>query len=106
MGYVDGQNVLDAQRILVANAVTGPEIGVFMEKVGSVSTKSITLAAASDGNPQVVTPDKNTYIGSLLDGKTRAIKLSAISPSDLVIVVSDISGTPVLVRSIFDLGGE
>jgi hypothetical protein len=106
MGYIDGNDVLDAQRILIADAAAEPEIGVLIGKVDSVATKSLTFTPTTNGSSQTVTPDKNTNIKSYSDGKTISIKLSAISPSDIIILVSDTTGTPYLTRSIFDIGGE
>lgn len=106
MGYVDGNEVLDSQRILIADPPTELQIGVSMAKVAKVTVKSVVLSSVSGGDSTTITPDKNTGIRSYSGGTTKTIKLAAIKPSDLIILVTDASGTPSLTRSIFDLGAE
>lgn len=103
MGYIDGNDVLDAQRILITTASSGSEINISMQKVDSVAKKSLTLTPAAGGEILTITPDKDTQIKSFSDGKTKNIKITDISESDLMIVVSDTTGTPSISRSLFYL---
>lgn len=89
MGYVDGNDVLDVTRILVANVPAETQISVSTKKVSKVSTKSLTLES-----DETITPGKNIFINA---------PLSTFSVSDPVIVVSDITGSPSIVRSLFNL---
>lgn len=104
MGYVDGNDVLDTQRILVSDSATESKIGPSLLKVTEVSSKSIVAVGVNDGKEVTITPAKNTTLESFLDNKTKAIKIANIKADDLLIVVSDNSGTPSIIRSIFDIG--
>ncbi len=106
MGYVDGNEVLDAQRILVADSPVKSEINISMQKVESVSKKTLTVSPVGGGDSSTVTPDKNTSIQVFSDGKIKNAKITDISESDLVITVSDVTGSPTLCRSIFGLGSK
>ncbi len=103
MGYVDGDEVLDVQRILITNTLTETQITTSIKKVVKEGTKSIEVIE-TDGSTQTITPGKNTEIYSYLEGKTTSIKLSSITENEYVIVVSDTTGTPSITRSIFDIG--
>ena len=106
MGYVDGDDVLDAQRILVTDSPVETKISVSIRKVNDVTKKSLTLVSENEGQATTITPDKNTSIESFSDGKIKEIKLSDISSSDTVVVVSDTTGTPALTRALFNLEKE
>jgi hypothetical protein len=103
MGYVDGNDVLDAQRILIADPSVKAEISISLEKVSTVAKKSLTLTSENGGETSTVTPDKNTAIESFLDGKTKTIKITDIVSSDRLVVVSDTTGTPAFTRTLFHL---
>lgn len=103
MGYVNSNSVLTAQRILVTDPVTEPKINAIMAKVSDTSKKSLDVSQMPNGNPDTVTPGKNTDIVSFDSNKNPAIKFAAISQGDTVIYVLDATGTPSIVRSIFQL---
>jgi hypothetical protein len=104
MGYINGNQVLKAQRILVTDAITDLQIEVSIAKVSSAPKKSLSAASLKDNQALTITPDKNTDIVSPLGGKTKDIKLSDIIMNDLVIFVLDTSTNTPLVRSIFNIG--
>lgn len=104
MGYIDGDKVLDAQRILVSDLLSDTKISVSLEKVESVAKKSITVSSINGGEPKDITPDKNTDMEIYSDGKLKGVTISGISASDLIILVSDTTGTPAITRSIFVIG--
>lgn len=101
MGYVNGNSVLLAQRILITNPITESKIDVFLGSVTATSKKGITVTGLKGAGPVDVTPDKNTDISSFSNGKTASIKLGSIGQGDLVIYVMDSSGTTPATRSIF-----
>jgi hypothetical protein len=86
MGYVNGNQVLSAQRILITDPVTEPKINAFMGKIADIT------------NP---TPTSKTTAQSFSSGKFVATKLTNIGGNDLLIYVTDSSPTTPLVRSIF-----
>lgn len=100
MGFIDGQDVLDAQRILVTDSPVKSQISVAIQNVEEVTKKSLKLSEGS------FTPDKNTTVQVYSDGKIKSAKITDFSESDKVITVSDTTGTPALSRSIFNLGKE
>lgn len=104
MGYVNSNSVLTAQRILVTDAVAEPKIDISMSKVTAVSKKSLTAADIKSGGSTTLTPDKNTDLESYSNGKETGIKLSSISVNDIVISITDDTGTPAILRSVFDIG--
>lgn len=106
MGYVNANEVLNAQRILVTDPVTEPEVSVSLAKVTDTSKKSITISDTKTGSQSTLTPDKNTDLESFANGKETTIKLTSINKGDAVIYVSDQTGTPAILRSIFDLGAS
>lgn len=106
MGYVNGNQVLDAQRILIIDPPTEPQISVSEANVTAVSKASLTVSDIKKGGSDTITPDKNTDIESFSKGKETKIKLSSITKGDLVIYVSDQTGSPAILRSIFDVGAS
>lgn len=104
MGYVDGNDVLDVQRILITDSISEPTINISIKKVTNVSKKNITVTDTNGTNEATITIDKNTDIKGFSDGETKDISLSNISNLDLIIVVSDTSGSPALTRTIFNIG--
>lgn len=101
MGYVDGNDVLDAKRILVSSAVADTKITVSIQKVESVDKKFLTVTPPSGGEETTFTPDKNTEIISVSEKGLKNIKMSDISASDTVITVLDTTGTPAISRAVF-----
>jgi hypothetical protein len=106
MGYVDGNDVLDVKRILVTDSSAETKISVSIQKVDSVTKKSLTVTPAAGGEVYTVTPDKNADIMSFSDGKVKDISLTDIEKSDTIIMVSNITGTPSVSRSIFNIRHE
>lgn len=104
MGYVNSNSVLTAQRILVSDPITAPDISVSIAKVTSNNKKALSVASLKDNQQAAVTPDKNTALESYSNGKTKNIKLADVSQGDMVIYVIDSSGNSPIVRSIFDIG--
>lgn len=106
MGYLDGNEVLDAQRILITDSPNNAKITVSVQKISNVGKKTITLTGANIGSQTEVTPDKNTNLSSYSQGAVKKISLSGFKASDTVIIVSDTTGSPEIVRSIFNIGTE
>lgn len=106
MGFPDGNDVLDAQRILVTDSPLKSQITVAIKNVKDVSKKSLTLSSSNGDSEDTFTPDKNTSLQSYVDGKIKSAKMTDFSKSDMVITVSDTTGTPALSRSIFNLGNQ
>ena len=109
MGYINSKSVLGAQRILVTDPVTEPKLDISLQKVTNVSKKYLSIANVKDNSVGTLTPDKNTDLESfgkatISGGKSKVIKLSDVAVNDLVISVSDSTGSPALLRSIFDIG--
>jgi hypothetical protein len=103
MGYVNGNSVLVAQRILVTNPVTEPKITVNIAKVASATKKVLTVNTVSDNKEESVQPDVNTDIKTIKDGGSIAAKFSSIVPENIIIYVVTIEENNSSVRSIFQL---
>ena len=103
MGYVNGDDVLMAQRILITDPLEDSGIKASIGKVSKTTAKTITVTDAASGEESIITPGKNTVIASFGGGKTVSIKIAAIKADDLIIYVMDSSGTSPFVRSIFDI---
>lgn len=103
MGYVNGNQVLDAQRILITNPLEESAISVSMSKVTKNSTKLLTASDVQKGESVTITPTKSTVIASHQEGKTSIIKITAIKAEDTIISVTDSSESTLFVRSIFDI---
>ena len=104
MGYVNGNQVLEAQRILITDPLEEPTLTVSMAKVTKASSKTLTVADIKSGETATLTPIKSTSIKSLTSGKMANIKITVINANDTVISVTDSSGSPTLLRSVFDIG--
>jgi hypothetical protein len=104
MGYVNGNQVLTAQRILITDPLQDSQLSVTLSKVTAATKKSLTVTDIKSGETGTLTPDKNTVMKSYAAGKVMGIKITSVTTDDLIIYVSDISGTPPLLRSIFDIG--
>ncbi|MCX6705375.1 MAG: hypothetical protein NT162_03525 [Candidatus Woesebacteria bacterium] len=103
MGYVDGNRVLVGQRILITDPVEDPALSVSMGKVTKTSTKALTVSDVKNGETGTLTPSKNTVIASFANGKTNTIKISGVKVDNLVIYVTDASGTTSFIRSVFSI---
>ena len=103
MGYTNGNKVLDATRILVANDSTPPEIATSLAKVTKLTGKSLDVVNFNGGETATIIPDKRTWIAAFSDGKSNTIKLTDIDIDDMLIVVSEITGTPSITRSILNI---
>ena len=104
MGYVNGNQVLEAQRILITDPLEEPTLTVSMAKVTKTSSKALTVADVKSGEVGTLTSVKSTSIESFKAEKTSNIKLTAVNANDTVISVTDASGSPTLLRSVFDIG--
>jgi len=103
MGYINGNQVLKAQRILVTDAITDTKLDAEIVKVSKVTKTGLVASTLKDNKDITVTVGKNTDILSYANQKTKTIKLSDINTDDLVIVVIDTSGNTPSVRSIFNV---
>ncbi len=103
MGYVNGDRVLNAQRVLITNPLEDAGLTVSIGKVAKTSAKYLTVTDALKGVESTITPAKNTVIATFSNGKTSTIKIATIKADDLVIYVTDSSTTPPSIRSIFDI---
>lgn len=106
MGYINGNRVLKAQRILITDPLQDPGLSVSIGKVTKTTSKSLTVANVKNGENSVLTPDRYTVFASFLKGKTNIVKITGISTGDLVIYVTIASGNTSSVRSVFDIGGS
>jgi hypothetical protein len=101
MGYIDGNSVLDAQRILITDPAGEPKINAAMGRVTDTSKNSASVANLKDNQTTSLTPGAKTTIQSFSAGKFVATKLSNIGSGDVLIYVIDSSPTTPVVRSIF-----
>jgi hypothetical protein len=104
MGYVDGNSVLTAQRILITNPMTDPKITVGYAKVVSVTKKALSVKTITDNTDDSVQPNTKTDVNAFQDGKTISSKFANIEAEETVIYVktTDNKGAS-SVRSIFQL---
>jgi hypothetical protein len=102
MGYVDGNSVLTAQRILITNPVTEPKITVNYAKVASITKKALSVKTIPDNADDSVQPSSKTDIQAVKDGKVSTAKFGDIKTDNVVIyiVTTDDKGAA-SVRSIF-----
>lgn len=103
MGYVNGDHVLKAQRILITDPLVDTNLTVSMGKVTKTSTKTITVSDIAKGQESTITLGKNTTIASFTKGKVATIKATGVAVDDLVIYIIDSAVTPPVTRSIFDI---
>ena len=104
MGYINSNQVLEAQRILIADPLPDLKLSVSFGKVTATTKNSLTVADTKSAVSATLTPDKSTAIAAFTNGKTSSVKITTINKDELVIYVTDISGTHPLLRSIFDIG--
>ena len=87
MGYINGNSVLAAQRILITDPVTEPKIDVKLGKVSDISKKSVT---------------SKTDVEIYKDGGTKSAKFSDLAQTDQIIFVNTIDDNDkTSLRSIF-----
>lgn len=106
MGYTDGNDVLDAVRILVTEESPEPQINVLLAKVAELTNKSLDVLPLDGGEILTVTPSKNTWIASFSENDTNNIKLAGIDVDDMVIAVLDTTGSPSINRSLLLIKAE
>jgi hypothetical protein len=104
MGYVDGNSVLSAQRILITNPVTESKVTVNKAKVVSITKKSLFINTIPDNTEDTVQPNTKTSVEEIKDGKSVSSKFNNIDADDTIIYVknSDDKGVS-SVRSIFQI---
>lgn len=103
MGYVNGNQVLQAQRILITDPLENSGLVVSIGKVSNVSKNSFTVSDIKSGENSLISPTKNTSLLSFANGKTTTIKIASIKTEGMVIYTTDTSITPPFVRTIFDI---
>jgi hypothetical protein len=106
MGYPNGNQVLQAQRILITDPIEDPGLTVSIGKVTKVTSKNLTIADVKTGESNVLVPDKSTSFASYIKGKVSTINMVGVNSGDLVIYVTLPSTGQIPVRSIFDIGGS
>ncbi len=104
MGYVNGSQVLQAQRILITDPLKDSGLSVSFAKVTNTSKNSLTITDVKSGEGSTLTPGKNTVIASFANGKVSTVKIAGVKIDDQVIYVTDASGTSPIIRSVFDIG--
>jgi hypothetical protein len=104
MGYINGNSVLAAQRILITDSITEPKITVSEAKVKSATRSALTVNAVSGDKEDSVVPDVNTDIETIKDGESVSARFSSIGADDVIIyvVITNSKGND-SVRSIFQL---
>lgn len=88
MGYINGNSVLAAQRILITNPVTEPKVSATQAKVASLTKKALTVSTIFDGKEGEVQPSSKTDILVVKDGKQTNAKLGDIKTDDVIIYVT------------------
>lgn len=106
MGYVDKNDVLSARRVLISSAINETSLNISLYKVKTAGKTSLELTAMAGSEESTLTPSKNTTIKSFSENKTKALSLANISEEDLIIVVSDNTGSPSIIRSIFVISSK
>ncbi len=87
MGFKNGNNVLNAKRILSTSALASPTASSHYGTVSKTDKKSLTLRTLSTGQETQIVVDKNTDINELKGTKSVSLTLSDINEEDLVIVI-------------------
>lgn len=104
MGYINGKQVLIAQRILVTDPVISPTIDLTIARFTSLTKNTLNATTVKDAQTVNLVPSKNTELSSYLNGKLKTIKTSDINDNDLLVAVIDNTGDPPITRTIFNLG--
>jgi hypothetical protein len=104
MGYIDGNSVLSAQRILVTAPITEPKISIKEARLTAVAKKILSVNNVFDNTGDSVKPDSKTDIETIKAGKMVSTKLGNLSAGDVIIyvVATDDKGVS-SVRSIFQV---
>jgi hypothetical protein len=104
MGYINGKQVLTAQRILVTDPVISLTIDLTVARFISLSKNTLIAKTVKDDQTVSLVPSKNTELSSYSDGKLKTIKSSDINDNDLLVAIMDNTGDPPITRTIFNLG--
>jgi hypothetical protein len=103
MGYTNGNHVLKAKRILVAQVLVDPNIKVVLANITEIGKKDITARAVKDGKDYKLTITANTLLNKKADGKITKIKLLDLENEDRVIIFFKDSQTAPEARTVFVL---
>lgn len=106
MGYINSNSVLNAQRILLANAVTEPTVRALYAKVTTKSKANLTVVPVGGDKEETVTPDKNTSYSNFSGNETKKSSLSEVEQDNLLIYTTTEDSKNVVVRTIFIIDGE
>lgn len=106
MGYINTNSVLSAQRILITNPVQEPKVDTNFVKITKVSNKTVDSTDLKDGTEKTFIVGAKTGIVLYENSKTVAYKLSALSPNDLILYVTQSNEDTIVTRKVFVIKGK
>jgi hypothetical protein len=101
MGLKNGNEVLEAKRILVAEIASDIQREIFMAKVNSIKTKEINLTNLGNQEQMVFTLDTDTDLILIKDLKSSTLKISDIEQDQIVYAFIVKSSKSSLARTIY-----
>lgn len=101
MGYVNGNSVLVAQRILVTNPVVEPLFNAYFGTVTDSSNKSLTVRDVKTGEEVEITLASKSTIMSFSNQLTVKSRLIDVEADDKIIYVTEDEKESPTIRSIF-----
>ena len=105
MGFVNGNSVLEAKRVLVTEPLkVSPRKAIF-GKVTKISKNEISLNSASN-EEVILTPGDDLSITKVVEGKQTKIKWATISDADNLIAVGTLAEKELTARRIHILSSE
>lgn len=104
MGSIGQNSVLNAQRVLITDALGENKNTVNIGKISTVSRKSVDVGGLTDGKTQTLTPDTKTEVKTIKDGILSVFKFASLKTDDTVIyTISPDPKTDTRVRTIIAL---
>jgi hypothetical protein len=101
MGYMNGNSVLKAQRILITLPVTDPQVEASYGKITEAALKTLTVQKIKTEDQEELTPDSSTDIYSVEAGESSIIKMSAIEEESQIMYVKSTEDDEETLRTLF-----
>lgn len=101
MGYMNGNSVLKAQRVLITLPLTEPKIDSSYAKVTETGTRSITVQKIKTGDTEELTPTSTTDIYSVEGEETTTIRLGSVEAESKILYIKSQEDEEEEIRTLF-----
>lgn len=100
MGFLDGNSVLTARRILITDEPEKPERVSMYGEVTELGIGSLVLQSKTNGQSFEVEPSNNISVTQILEGEVEKSRFSQIEEKSIIIVIGELEDNTLDARTI------